>query len=80
MKTAFETNKFEHEKFVSDLRDRHKVELRELAEENHSLQLRLEESRDQESIRQLRRELDEARRRLVEAGTEMAELRKARDD
>ncbi len=56
------------------------MELRELAEENHSLQLRLEESRDQESIRQLRRELDEARRRLVEAGTEMAELRKERDD
>lgn len=51
VKTAFETNKLEHEKFTTDLRDRHKYELRELAEENHSLQLRLEESRDHESIR-----------------------------
>ena len=41
--------------------------------------MRLEDSRDQESIRALRRELDEAKRRLVEASTEMTEIRKERD-
>ena len=79
VKAAFEGNKYEHEKFVSELRERHKAELMQLSEENHSLQLRLEDSRDQESIRSLRRELDEAKRRLIEAGTEMTEIRKERD-
>jgi hypothetical protein len=37
VKTAFEGNKYEHEKFVSDVRERHKAELLELFEENHSL-------------------------------------------
>jgi hypothetical protein len=46
VKTALEGNKYEHEKFVSDLRERNKAELLQLTEENHSLQLRIEDSRD----------------------------------
>lgn len=46
VKTAFEGNKHEHEKFVAEMRERHKSEMMQLVEENHSLQLRLEDSRD----------------------------------
>ena len=46
LKTAFEGNKYEHEKFVAELRDRHKLEMLQMAEENHLLQIKLEDSRD----------------------------------
>ena len=46
VKTAFEGNKYENEKFIQDLRERHRVEIAELAEENYSLQVKLEDSRD----------------------------------
>ena len=61
------------------MRERNKAEMMELAEENHSLQIRLEDSRDQEQVRALRREVDEGRRRLTEMQTEMADVRKERD-
>jgi len=79
LKTALESNKYENDKFMTDLRERHKVEVTELAEENHSLQLRIEEGRDQEQIRKLRRDLDESKRRCTEMGTELVEIRKERD-
>ena len=46
VKTALESTRYENEKFVQDLRDRQKAEVDEIATENHSLHLRLEESRD----------------------------------
>ena len=79
MKTALEGTRYENEKFVQDLRDRHKAELDEIVTENHSLHLRLEESRDQEQVRKLRREVDEAKRRVSEQNQELIEIRKERD-
>jgi hypothetical protein len=38
-----ENQKYESEKIVQELRDKHKSELSEIYEENHSLQLRVEE-------------------------------------
>ena len=38
----------ENDKFVQDLRSRHKAEMDLIIEENHSLHLQVEESRDQE--------------------------------
>ena len=39
VKTALEGTRYENEKFVSDLRSRHKAEVEQLSEENHSLHL-----------------------------------------
>jgi hypothetical protein len=36
-KTSFENQKYESEKILQELRDKHKNELSELYEENHSL-------------------------------------------
>lgn len=79
VKTALEGTRYENDKFVQDLRDRHKSELDEIVQENHSLHLRLEESRDQEQVRKLRRDVDEAKRRISEQGQELIEIRKERD-
>ena len=48
MRSALESTKYEQERFISDLRERHSVEVEELAEQNHDLQMRVEEARDQE--------------------------------
>ena len=74
-----ESTRYENEKFVSDLRERHKAELDQIVNENHSLQLQLEDSRDQEQIRRLRRELDEQKRRTSDLNAEILEVRKERD-
>ena len=66
VKTALESTRYENDKFVQDLRDRHKAEIDEVVQENHSLHLKLEESRDQEQVRKLRRDVDEAKRRISE--------------
>ena len=39
VKTALEGTRYENDKFVQDLRDRHKSELDEIVQENHSLHL-----------------------------------------
>ena len=79
VKTALESTRYENEKFVSDLRSRHKSEVEQLSEENHSLHLQLEESRDQEQVRKLRRDVDEAKRRISDLNAELIEVRKERD-
>jgi hypothetical protein len=50
-KTSLENQKFESEKILVELRDKHKSEIGELFEENQALQLKLEEQRDRETIR-----------------------------
>jgi hypothetical protein len=79
VKTTFESHKYESDKLLADLRDKHKTELSELFDENHALQLRLEESRDRDTIRQVRRDLDEYKKRYSDASMEQQELRKERD-
>ena len=51
VKTSFDSHKYESEKLLTDLRDKHRIEVNELFEENHSLQLRVEESRDRDAVR-----------------------------
>ena len=74
-----EGSRYENEKFVNDLRNRHKAEAEQLSEENHSLHLQLEDSRDQEQIRKLRRDVDEGKRRISDLSAELIEVRKERD-
>jgi predicted nucleic acid-binding Zn-ribbon protein len=64
---------------VSDLREKHKSELAEIYDENHSLQLRVEEQRDRDQLRQTRRDLEEFKKRYSDCSLEMNELRKERD-
>lgn len=51
VKTSFDSHKYESEKLLTDLRDKQTIEVNELFEENHSLQLRVEESRDRDAVR-----------------------------
>ena len=79
-KTDRESCKLEHEKVVSDMRRRHGEELQEVVADNHALQLRIEDSsKDRDQSRQLRRDVDDIKRRLCEAQQEAIELRKERD-
>ena len=61
------------------MRTRHSAELHEMALENQALQSRADDKRDRELVRQLRRDLDEARRRVSELLGETGELRRERD-
>lgn len=51
VKTSFDSHKYESEKLLNDLREKQRNEVNELFEENHSLQLRVEESRDRDAVR-----------------------------
>ena len=51
VKTSMENHKYESEKIIQELREKHKSELSEIYEENHSLQLRVEEQRDRDTVR-----------------------------
>ena len=79
MKTALESTRYENDKFVQDLRSRHKAEMDLIVEENHSLHLQIDDSRDQEQVRKLRRDVDEGKRRISDLNQEMIEIRKERD-
>lgn len=74
-----ENHKYESEKIIEELRDKHKTELQVLYDENHSLQLRIEEQRDREAVRQVRRDLEEFKKRYSDSTIEANELRKERD-
>jgi hypothetical protein len=64
---------------LRDIKERHRQELQELTIENQSLQARADDRRDRELIRQLRRDVDEHKRRATELLSENSDLRKERD-
>ncbi len=74
-----ENHKYESDKIIQELREKHKTELSEIYEENHSLQLRVEEQRDRDTVRQVRRDLEEYKKRYSDCNLEVCELRKERD-
>lgn len=80
LKTTLEAHKIETEKIVQDMKRRHAEEIAEMVSDNHALQLRIEDSsKDREFTRALRRDVDDAKRRLIEAQQEALDLRKERD-
>lgn len=79
VKTQIDTHKYESEKEIADLRDKHKQEIHEMMLENQALQTRADDKRDRELIRQLRRDVDENKRRITELLTEASDLRRERD-
>ena len=61
------------------MKDKHKQEIHEMMLENQALQSRADDKRDRELIRQLRRDLDENKRRITEMLTDSSDLRRERD-
>lgn len=53
--------------------------MHEMMLENQALQSRADDKRDRELIRQLRRDLDENKRRITDLLTEASDLRRERD-
>ena len=79
-KTSLESLKIENEKVVADIKRRHTEEIQEVVTDNHQWQLRIEDShKEKEVSRQLKREIDELKRRLAQEQQESLDLRKERD-
>lgn len=64
---------------MADLREKSRREISDLMIENQALQSKADDKRDRELIRQLRRDLDEAKRRAQTHTSEANELRRERD-
>ncbi len=79
LKAQIEAVKSESEKEIRDLKEKHRQAAQELALENQALLAKAEDRRDRDLIRQLRREVDEHKRRCTELLAEVAEIRKDRD-
>ena len=79
-KTQGESQKLEYDKIIADLRRRHTEEVNDIVADNHKLQMRIEDAgKHREQQRQLRRDVDDLKRRLSEAQSEGLDLRKQRD-
>ena len=74
-----ETQRHDAEKEIRDLKDSSKRDVNDLLIENQTLQSKADDKRDRELIRQLRRDLDEHKRRSTELIREATDLRRERD-
>jgi hypothetical protein len=79
LKAQVESLKSEGERELRDTKERHRQELQELTLENQALLSKAEDRRDRDLVRQLRRELDDSKRRCTELTSEATELRRERD-
>lgn len=79
LKAQVEALKSEGERELRDVKEKHRQEVQELTLENQALQSRADDRRDRDLIRQLRREVDEHKRRATELLSENSDLRKERD-
>jgi hypothetical protein len=79
LKAQIEALKSESEKELREAKEKHRQEAQELALENQALLAKAEDRRDRDLIRQIRRELDEHKRRCTELLGEVSDLRKERD-
>lgn len=79
-RTELEELRFEKEKELQQTKERLQAEVSELTAENSALQAKLDDHRDRDMIRDLRRELDEYKRRYADALTDSTDMRKARDE
>ena len=78
-KTQLESHRFESEKDLQDVKERLKAEVQELMLENQALQAKCDDRRDRDLIKQLRRDLDESRRKSQDLTAEANEMRRERD-
>ena len=71
--------KHDYDKELLDVKERHRQEVHELILENQALQSKADDKRDRDLIRQLRREVDEHKRRTTDLLSETTDLRRERD-
>jgi len=64
---------------VSDLKEKSRKEISDLMIENSALMAKVDDKRERDLIRQLRRDLDEQKRRSNELLGEATDLRRERD-
>lgn len=79
VKTQLETQRHEFEKDLTDMKEKSRKEVSDLLIENQALQSKADDKKDRELIRQLRRDLEEQKRRAMELNSEATELRRERD-
>ena len=79
LKAQIEAVKSESEKEIRDLKEKFRQESQELALENQALLAKTDDRRDRDLIRQLRRDLDDTKRRCTELLSEVSDIRKERD-
>jgi len=79
LSSKYEASRYEADKEIRDLKDRHKLEVTDLMMEIQSLQERVEDTRDRDVIRNLRRELEELRFRYGDNENEMEEIRREKE-
>lgn len=78
LKTQYENLKYESEKEISSLRERHKGEINDFVTQIAALQEKVDDTRDRDAVRAARRETEEYKRRANEFLSEANELRKER--
>ena len=66
------------ERAMSESKERYKTEVDEMVTEIQTLHNRIDDNRDREIIRTLRREVDEYKRKFVEVSKEITDLRRQR--
>ena len=64
LKTQIEAQRHESDREIADLRERARRESSDMMIENQALQSKVDDKRDRELIRQLRRDLDESKRKV----------------
>ena len=79
LKAQLEAARHESEREIADLKDKARRDHSDLMIENQALQSRADDKRDRELIRQLRRDLDEHKRRCTQLAADTNDLRRDRD-
>ena len=80
LKTAHENMKVSNEKSLQQARSKYKDELDIVMRENENLQSTITKSKDKESLRNARWDLEEVKRRNMELQSEVTDLWKERDE
>ncbi len=80
LKSELDANNAEHERQLQDLKQRNKAQVSDLMAELQLLHERVDDTKDKEAIRLLKREVEEHKRKAMDSMKEVAELRKQRDE
>jgi chromosome segregation ATPase len=78
-RSQLDSFKYEAEKDMNDIKEKLRSEINELLLENQTLHQKCDDRRDRDLIKQLRRDLEEAKRRAQEANQECNTVRRERD-
>lgn len=80
LKSEMEANNANHSKYVADLKQKYQSQISDLMSEVQVLNEHLDDEKDKELIRTVKREAEEYKRKALELQRELGELRRQRDD